>query len=104
MTNIERPQFSQIELVEIGDAISETLGRLLSSGDTDRNESQYGTLTLLHEAQGKLLPVALGFSHHDVDWAYEQAERIKKIRVGQGLPALPDDSERARWSSTVTAR
>jgi hypothetical protein len=101
---MESITFSQNELVEISDAISEVLGRLLASGDPEQHETKYGTLTLLHEAQGKLLPGAFGFSHNDVDWAVEQFDRIKVARVKQGLPETPTYAERLRWASTVSPR
>lgn len=101
---MEYPTFSQIELVEISDAISEVLGRLITSGDPEKNESTYGTLTLLHEAQAKCLPVAFGFKLDDMPWGSEQAQQIAAIRVKQGLPEKPTVTERSRWASTVTAR
>lgn len=96
--------FSQIELVEISDAISEVLGRLISNDDPEKHESQYGTLTLLHEAQAKLTPAAFGFALDQTSGGPERSAKIAEIRRKQGLPEYPTDTERARWTSSVTPR
>ena len=46
-------EFSKCELTEISDAISATLDKALAAGDPEHHETQYGTLTLLHEALRK---------------------------------------------------
>lgn len=101
---MEQPKFSQIELVEIGDAISEVLTRLIETGDPEQHESKYGTLTLLHEAQAKLTPVAFGFSLDQTSWGPEREAEIVEIRRKQGLPDKATDVERAYWAATVAPR
>lgn len=85
------------ELIEISDAISATLDRYLADGDTERHEKQYGTLTLLHEAQGKILPDALGFSLEDTAWGPQRAKKISDLRIKMGLPQVPTAAERSGW-------
>lgn len=85
------------ELIEISDAISATLDRYLSSGDTERHEKQYGTLTLLHEAQGKILPEAFGFGLDDMAWGPQRAKKIADLRAKMGLPQIPTMAERSGW-------
>lgn len=50
--------FTSLELIEISDAISAALDRALAGGDPEGHEKRYGMLTVLHEAQSKILPVA----------------------------------------------
>ncbi|MDT3708143.1 MAG: hypothetical protein ROZ09_15075 [Thiobacillus sp.] len=90
-------EFTKSELIEISDAISATLDRYLSAGDTERHEKQYGTLTLLHEAQAKILPVAFSFTLADTAWGPERAQRIADLRIEMGLPATPTEAERSGW-------
>lgn len=85
------------ELIEISDAISATLDRYLSAGDHEQHEKKYGTLTLLHEAQGKILPVAFSFTLADTAWGPARAQQIAKLRVGMGLPEHPTSAERSGW-------
>ena len=93
--------FTKSELVEISDVISAALDKYLVDGDPEKHERSYGTLTLLHEAQAKILPAIFRFSINDVPWGPERAEKIASLRVGQGLPAQPTDEERCYWNSTV---
>lgn len=85
------------ELMEISDAITHELDHHLDSGDPERLEQKYGTLTLLHEAQSKILPVAFNFRIEDTDWGSRRAQRIAELRVLQGLPEIPTAAERSRW-------
>ncbi len=90
-------EFTRLELLEISDAISATLGQYLAAGDTERHEKRYGTLTLLHEAQAKILPAAIGFTIDDTPWGPARAQQIAKLRVGMGLPETPTTAERSGW-------
>jgi hypothetical protein len=90
-------EFTKSELIEISDAISATLDRYLADGDTERHEKQYGTLTLLHEAQAKIMPVAFRFTLDDTDWGPARAQRIAELRVEMGLPETPTEAERSGW-------
>ncbi|NTB05862.1 hypothetical protein [Agrobacterium tumefaciens] len=101
---MEQPQFTQNELVEVGDAISAMITKMISAGDLERHEAQYGTLTLLHEAQAKLLPSVFGFTHDETSWGAEQLSEIRAIRKKQGLPEIPTSVERARWASGISVR
>lgn len=89
--------FSRAELIEISDSISAALGLALSTGDPERHEKRYGTLTLLHEAQAKILPVAFSFTINDTPWGPARSQQIADLRVAQGLSAAPTNSERAGW-------
>lgn len=93
--------FTKSELVEISDVISAALDKYLVDGDPEQHERSYGTLTLLHEAQAKILPTIFKFSINDVPWGPARAEKIASIRVGQGLSAQATDEERRYWNSTV---
>lgn len=90
-------EFTKSELIEISDAISHELDHYLDSGDHERHEKQYGTLTLLHEAQAKILPVAFGFTLDDTTWGPERAQRIAELRIQMGLKATPTAAERSGW-------
>lgn len=89
--------FTKSELIEISDAISEVLRRKISERDKERDELRYGMLTLLHEAQAKILPVAFGFTHADTPWAEAQEAEIIAIRREQGLPDTATAHERQYW-------
>lgn len=89
--------FSRSELIEISDAISSVLDLALCKGDPDGHEKRYGTLTLLHEAQAKILPVAFSFTINNTVWGPARSQQIADLRVAQGLPAAPTNSERAGW-------
>lgn len=69
----------------------ETRARLLEQRE------KYGTLTLLHEAQAKILPVAFSFTINDTTWGPARSQQIADLRVAQGLSAAPTNSERAGW-------
>lgn len=90
-------EFTKLELIEISDSISATLDRYLAAGDTERHERRYGTLTLLHEAQAKILPDAFGFTIKDTPWGPARAQQIAELRVGMGLPETPTAAERNGW-------
>lgn len=90
-------EFTRLELMEISDSISATLDRYLAAGDTERHEKQYGTLTLLHEAQAKILPAAFGFTIDDTPWGPARAQQIAELRVEMGLPEAPTAAERSGW-------
>ncbi len=83
--------------MEISDAITHELDHHLDSGDPELLEQKYGTLTLLHEAQAKILPVAFNFTLADTDWGPQRAQRIAELRVGMGLPETPTPAERSGW-------
>lgn len=89
--------FTRLELIEISDAISAALDRALAEGDPEGHEKRYGMLTLLHEAQAKILPVAFNFRIDDTDWGPERAQQIAALRVAQGLPETPSAAERTGW-------
>lgn len=91
------PEFTRAELIEISDAISHKLSHYLDSGDPERHEKQYGTMTLLHEAQAKILPVAFNFTLDDTVWGPERAQRISELRSEMGLPKKPTAAERMGW-------
>lgn len=91
------PEFTRAELIEISDAISHELDHYLDSGDPERHEKQYGTLTLLHEAQAKILPVAFNFTLDDTTWGHERVQRISDLRRKMGLPEKPTAAERSGW-------
>lgn len=97
-------ELSQMELVEVSDAISEVLGRIIAAGDPDKHETKYGTLTLLHQAQAKITPIALGFKIEETAWCQERLNEIKAIRRKQRLPVEPTAAEYSRWQSGVTPR
>ena len=90
-------EFTRLELIEISDSISATLGQYLAAGDTERHEKRYGTLTLLHEAQAKILPTAFGFTIDDTPWGPARAQQIAQLRVEMGLPVIPTAAERSGW-------
>lgn len=77
--------FTQNELIEISDAISATLDRYLADGDPENHEKKYGTLTLLHKAQAKILPAAFGFSIDDTPWGPARAKQIKDLRAAKNI-------------------
>lgn len=89
--------FTRLELIEISDTISAALNRALAEGDPEGHEKRYGTLTLLHEAQAKILPAAFGFTIDDTPWGPERSTRIAALRVAQGLPETPSAAERSGW-------
>lgn len=93
--------FSVPELAEIADAISLMIDKTLANGDTEGHEKKYGTLTLLQDAQAKILPVTFGFAPSDTSWAAPQAEQIKSVRRAWGLPDDATDGERRVWASTL---
>lgn len=93
--------FSVPELAEISDAISLMIRETLADGDAEGYETKYGTLTLLQDAQAKILPVAFGFGPSDTSWAASQAEQIKSVRRAWGLPVEATDGERRVWASTL---
>lgn len=95
-------EFSVPELAEISDAISLMIRKTLADGDADGHEKKYGTLTLLQEAQAKILPVTFGFTASDTSWAVEQAEQIKAVRRACGLPYEATDGERSVWAATLS--
>lgn len=90
-------EFSKGELIEISDAIVHELAHYLDSGDPEHHEKKYGTLTLLHEAQAKILPIAFGFTLYDTTWGPERAKRIAALRIEMGLPEIPTVAERSGW-------
>ena len=90
-------EFTRLELIEISDSISSTLSQYLAAGDPERHEKRYGTLTLLHEAQTKILPAAVGFTIEDTPWGPARAQQIAELRVGMGLPETPTAAERNGW-------
>lgn len=92
-----------MEMVEVSDAISEVLDRLISTCDPEKLETKCGTLTLLHRAQAKLLPPAFGFTMEEATWGTERIERIAAIRRHQELPAAPSDVEQTDWHSGVVS-
>lgn len=96
--------FTQNELVEISDAIVQAIRKTLADGDASQDEKKYGTLTLLQEAQAKIMPVAFGFHPAETVWGAEQAKRIAEIRKQQGLPDKATDAERQMWAATVSRR
>lgn len=104
MPEMKLAQFSQSELVEISDAIGHAIRHTLNDGDASQNEKKYGTLTLLQDAQAKILPVAFGFHPRETIWGPEQARRIVEIRRGQGLPDQATPFEREIWAATVSRR
>lgn len=85
------------ELMEVSDAITDVLNRSLAAGDPEGHEKRYGTLTLLHEAQAKIMPVAFNFRIEDTDWGPARAREIAELRVRQGLPEIPTAAERSGW-------
>ncbi len=89
--------FTGSELIEISDAISEVIRRRISENDKERDELKYGMLTLLYEAQAKILPVAFGFTHADTPWTAAQEAQIEAIRRQQGLPDKATVHERQGW-------
>lgn len=93
-------EFTKLELIEI----SATLGQYLAGGDTERHEKQYGTLTLLHEAQAKILPAAFGFTIDDTPWGSARAQQIAELRVEMGLPETPTTAEVRSISTRVAWR
>ncbi|WP_018079188.1 hypothetical protein [Thiobacillus denitrificans] len=103
-SNMPSIDFSQSELVEISDAITEMIRKTLADGDAEMHEKKYGTLTLLQEAQGKIMPVAFGFHPDETMWGPEQTKRIVKVRQRQGLPDKATETERKMWAATVSRR
>lgn len=89
--------FTYLELIEISDAISAALDLALAKGDPEGHEKRYGMLTVLHEAQTKILPVALNFHINDTEWGPARARQIAALRIAQGLPETPSDAERMGW-------
>lgn len=90
-------EFTRLELIEISDSISATLDRYLAAGDPERHEKKYGTLTLLHEAQTKILPAAFGFTIDDTHWGPARVQQIAELRIEIGLPVTPTAAERRSW-------
>lgn len=93
--------FSRGELTEISDAISATLDRALAAGDPEHHETQYGTLTLLHEAQTKIIAGIFSFGINDTTWGPERAKAIAALRLAQGLPEVATTQERLKWQITL---
>jgi hypothetical protein len=89
--------FTHLELVEISDAISAALDLALAQGDPEGYEKRYGMLTVLHEAQTKILPVVFNFRVEDTPWGPARARQIAALRVAQGLPETPSAAERTGW-------
>ena len=86
--------FTRDELIEISDAISESLDRYLSAGDPENHEKKYNTLTLLHRAQAKILPVAFGVTIDDTPWGPARAQQINDLRVAKRLKPRPTRKDR----------
>lgn len=95
---------SQSELVEISDAIAEMIRKTLADDDAEMHEKKYGTLTLLQETQGKIMPLAFGFHPEETVWGPEQAKHIVEVRRRQGLPDRATEGERQMWAATVGRR
>lgn len=85
------------ELMEISDAISAALEIYFQTGDPEDHEKSYGTLTLLHEVQAKIVPHAFGFSLDETEWGPARAQKIAALRVKKGLPTKPTTKERQGW-------
>lgn len=89
--------FTHLELIEISDAISAALDLALAKGDPNGHEKRCGMLTVLHEVQTKIMPVAFNFRIEDTDWGPARARQIAALRVAQGLSETPSDTERTGW-------
>jgi|GEM_PF-6862660 len=89
--------FTSLELIEISDAISAALDRALAGGNPEGHEKRYGMLTVLHEAQSKILPVAFNFRIDETPWGPARARQIAALRVAQSLPETPSATERTGW-------
>ncbi len=96
-------QLTQMEMVEVSDAISEVLNNLIKNGDPEKLETKCGTLTLLHRAQAQLMPPAFGFKMEEAPWGTERFEQITAIRRHQDLPAAATDVEQTAWHSGVVS-
>lgn len=99
-----QPLFTRDELVEINDAIAIRITDLLDRSDPDRDETTSGTLTLLHEAQKRLLSACFNISMDETTWGTEQGRRIVQLRRAQALPAHATNQERAAWAASVTLK
>ena len=92
-----RLALTRAELMEISDVISSALDAYLQTGDPEDHEKSYGTLTLLHEVQAKIVPHAFGFSLDETEWGPARAQKIAALRVKKGLPTKPTTKERQGW-------
>lgn len=90
---------SRNHLYEISDAISSHLDAYFESGDPEKHESKYGTLTLLNESQCEIMKNGLGIDAVTTIWYPERLQKIKNIRASQNLPPEATQSERVKWQS-----
>lgn len=93
-------KLTKAHIYEMFDAISHEIDSHLKTGDIDHNESKYGTLSLLNEAQCELAK-HMNITPEECPWYSDRVNAIKAIRKNQGLPPVATEGERRAWSLTV---
>ena len=92
-------QLSLRHLSAIFDSITRDIERFFETDDINQLERRFGALTLLHESQVEISKHIGMFAIERATWYPGQVQRIKEIRVSQGLPPEATEEERKEWTT-----